>query len=418
MNAGSTLPENTAAIPADLVDLHKRFPLAGLPANRLLSADPALLEYLLSVLRGEPHPPPGRNPEEWRTFLAELDSHLIRPVLTWRLLRGPVTCRPPADALDRMKRELLLSSAIGVREDHFLRELLGRLEARGVPPLLLKGAALARSVYPDVALRPSSDIDILVREADLEAASDVFAGLGYTVAYDKHGIAPGAYSHLEFEAPPGPSRTRKVEVHWRIADGFTAGPGRIDGLFERSVEIPYPPFTFRTLDPVDHLVYASYHALYQHGHSVRLNWIYDIALLASTLGLERDGERVVRRAAEYDAVQVTRTGLRLAAAWTSMEQAVAWREGLAWSDPSAAERRAWQNRPEAEPSSIVYATRKVRMISSNRERASYLFACVFPPDDSIRHDCSNLPIPLSRRTRATYYVRRWFRIVGGLVGGR
>ena len=41
------------------------------------------------------------------------------------------------------------------------------LEAAGIPSALLKGPALARTVYPDPALRQSVDIDLLVRPGDV-----------------------------------------------------------------------------------------------------------------------------------------------------------------------------------------------------------------------------------------------------------
>jgi hypothetical protein len=49
-----------------------------------------------------------------------------------------------------------------------------------IPALLLKGQSLARSIYPDPALRQSSDIDLLVLPEHIKQLEAVFETLGYS----------------------------------------------------------------------------------------------------------------------------------------------------------------------------------------------------------------------------------------------
>lgn len=49
-----------------------------------------------------------------------------------------------------------------------VQQTLSLLKREGIEPIVLKGEALAESVYPDPALRHCHDIDLLVRGADLE----------------------------------------------------------------------------------------------------------------------------------------------------------------------------------------------------------------------------------------------------------
>jgi hypothetical protein len=60
--------------------------------------------------------------------------------------------------------------------------------------LLVKGIALANSVYSVPELRPMRDIDLLVGKADLKKAQETLAGLGYRQQKD-HDI-PDDYYHL------------------------------------------------------------------------------------------------------------------------------------------------------------------------------------------------------------------------------
>ncbi|WP_272481674.1 nucleotidyltransferase family protein, partial [Rhodothermus marinus] len=52
-------------------------------------------------------------------------------------------------------------------------------EATGVPVLFYKGVVLGRMAYGDPALRPASDIDLLVAEPDFDRAEAVVFELGY-----------------------------------------------------------------------------------------------------------------------------------------------------------------------------------------------------------------------------------------------
>ena len=57
--------------------------------------------------------------------------------------------------------------------------VLKRMEETGVPFLLLRGAALAETVYPDPRFRHSGEIGLLVRSEDLERAGSALAPIGF-----------------------------------------------------------------------------------------------------------------------------------------------------------------------------------------------------------------------------------------------
>lgn len=49
-------------------------------------------------------------------------------------------------------------------------EVVGRLDDAGIQPLLLRGITLADSLYPDPAMRPFGDVDVVVRPDEYECA--------------------------------------------------------------------------------------------------------------------------------------------------------------------------------------------------------------------------------------------------------
>ncbi|MGI5835863.1 MAG: nucleotidyltransferase family protein [Chloroflexota bacterium] len=60
-----------------------------------------------------------------------------------------------------------------------LRCVLERLTSLGIKPIVLKGAALAYTVYPDTAHRTMADIDLLVDRDVVEAARSALQGMGF-----------------------------------------------------------------------------------------------------------------------------------------------------------------------------------------------------------------------------------------------
>jgi hypothetical protein len=76
-----------------------------------------------------------------------------------------------------------------------LDEVLGRFGDEGIPAMLLKGAALAETVYREPGLRPMADVDILVPEADVRRAHDALLECGYVLlpahCEDEHHHLPG-----------------------------------------------------------------------------------------------------------------------------------------------------------------------------------------------------------------------------------
>lgn len=150
---------------------------------------------------------------------------------------------------------------------------LGAHQLRGVA---LKGALLAERLYSDPSARPTTDIDLLVEERDLDRAARALCAIGYTPSQDPsetHFRAAGHHLHLLHPAAPC------IELHFHAYRGF----GRIlrsEPLLGRSV-VTSGFTSVRVLEPEDELLYLAVHAA---GHRfMRLGWLYDLLLLVRRL---------------------------------------------------------------------------------------------------------------------------------------
>ena len=73
------------------------------------------------------------------------------------------------DCLKQFERSMLKNAYKYIKRNEELKSIIGALDNEGIPYIPLKGAVI-KQLYPEPELRTSCDIDILVREKDLDNA--------------------------------------------------------------------------------------------------------------------------------------------------------------------------------------------------------------------------------------------------------
>ncbi len=115
-----------------------------------------------------------------------------------------------------------------------LRKVLAALDSEGLPTIVLKGAALAETVYPDAALRPMADIDILIEEHNLDRADDVIRSLGYSSGYSRWIQQRARESHRHYPGLSSPDGSTLVEIHRHIVRKTSTLQFDIPGFWSRA----------------------------------------------------------------------------------------------------------------------------------------------------------------------------------------
>jgi hypothetical protein len=271
---------------------------------------------------------------EWEGVAVQAEAHGLAPLL-YAHARSAGVQLPLA-----VKRKL---QGLHLRHHHanqvrtgVLRDILSAYHAAGVPVLVLKGAALAHTVYPEPGLRPMSDLDILVREGDLCRAQSLLTGLGFDAPLP---AGPAlAHRHLALAALQVEGISIQVEIHHKllsdyfdhvasfirsIARPISAPSDQAAGLRRRIFQnassatgrahesawaelegLTAPPLSFElagltahTLSCEDTLGYLARHLtshvnVWDFG---RLIWVADVVSLAEHFAAEVDWEHVRRR---------------------------------------------------------------------------------------------------------------------------
>jgi hypothetical protein len=192
-----------------------------------------------------------------------------------------------------------------------LEDIGPAMAARGLQPALLKGAALALSVYPGTAQRTMSDIDVLLPDEMMETAVQVMVALGYR-HYEK-GERPLALQEMaRGEIPFYDPHGRLVELHWSPFAGWWVQRTTAidDAAIWQRVEPLYPPF--QQLDPEDTVIHVAVHlAVNHHFCASAVRGLLDIAFTADKRPV--DWAVVAARAREWRVSVAVYTALELAA---------------------------------------------------------------------------------------------------------
>jgi len=392
------------SLPGALRNFHKELPLAGNPPNALLSLSDDLLIYLIAAIRNTPRSPPDLSVDDWHNFLTLLRPHWIFPLITFHVRTWPEECRPPQEILEYLNRVLMLAAARNLLAGRQIQTVTGALEAAGIPVILLKGHALARTVYPDPALRQSSDIDLLVKRGDMIQSEAILTRLGYTCQSHTFRIVPNEHPHQVF-CPPG--KGMHIELHWGVDGGFSLfEKDWIDTAFEQKIPVQSPDLSCFTLNPVHHLQFLAFHTVFGH-YSVRLDWALDIACMMQRLRIPEDWEGLCFASTKNHIRIPVERALTAGSLWSGYTIPADFRDFSRWPAPSERELRLWKHAQVRHTNLRSDLYLMLQSMPTFSEKMKFCFRFILPQTEliaSYRRSSSSADIPLA-------HIRRWLSIV-------
>ncbi len=227
---------------------------------------------------------------------------------------------------------------------HELEAVLRRFAADSIDVTLLKGAALSKTVYGRVPVRPLRDLDLLVREADTSRAIDVLRNLEYTPVTAE----PHAGAHLVYENETLLIKLSTVDVpielHWSLFNSpFYQNTLPIDWFWGATLPVQVGETPTRVLGPEAQILHLCGHLRLHHGGEAapRVLWLHDVAEVISFYGDTLDWDLLLEQAATCALVLPVQQVLkRVAELWRVAIPEVAL-DRLQKLRPSAAEARAF-----------------------------------------------------------------------------
>jgi hypothetical protein len=168
--------------------------------------------------------------------------------------------------------------------------VVAALGSAGVPVILLKGAALAQTVYETPALRPIGDVDLLIPPHEAERGLAILADLGWKPLRHPAPRDLMVRHGLNFERVPYGA----VDLHWYLLPECCWRKAD-RGLWRRARQLPAGQLAALVLGPADQLLHVCIHGLrWSPVHSA--HWVADAARVIAHAGPDLEWGVVVEEA--------------------------------------------------------------------------------------------------------------------------
>jgi hypothetical protein len=219
-----------------------------------------------------------------RTFLAELRAHRLAPAIGAQIMRQGLEGAFSPQLLGFLKHDYYVALQNSLRQEEEAIQVMQALAAAGIDLIILKGADLRHRLYDEPALRPMTDLDLLIAREAVPPARATLIRLGYTLAAESLGPRPGFREKfraaLHFKAPPG--GTLLVDLHWHleaVANFYRLPYG---ALSQEAIPWKYAEVPVKVLSPEHLLIHLCLHNYDEFLHGLQ---IVDLGLALTQLPL-------------------------------------------------------------------------------------------------------------------------------------
>jgi hypothetical protein len=233
---------------------------------------------------------------DWDELIPAAAADLMLPGLYRRLSRlKEIGVEIPPDTADflaaveemnRERNERILDEAV---------EIAGMLNAIGIEPVMLKGAAyLVEEVYPGPGCRYLCDLDLLIPASQAQAAIEVLAREGYR-GDTSDGMARFRHHYPQLQRPGG----APVELHHSLGHGVSRRLLSGEEVLRDSRLIEWRGVWVRIPSPEHLVTHLILHSQIHHAYSERiwppLRAMRDLAMLSRRFASRLDWAAVRER---------------------------------------------------------------------------------------------------------------------------
>jgi hypothetical protein len=321
-------------------------------------------------------------------FLRVCDEERITGLVHECVRRLPAGCEWPRAVRDAIAADVRARAANEMLLTGELIAVLDALAEDGIDAILLKGTALAYSLYTTPTARPRYDNDLLLRHDQIDRFRRTMTRLGYRSPLHCDGELLFCQFPLEKHGRFG--IVHRFDCHWKIStQPVFADVLTFDDAASRAIAVPSLGARARTLAHADALLLACIHPTMHHRNVESLPWAYDVHLLASCLSGDEfvsfASDAVAKQVAAICAQQLTSVSSLLGTRIPGRVLAVL---GAARNEPSAAylePDRQWIDELRSSVRALPHWLDRVKLLREVAfPKAAYMFAAYGVADSRLR----------------------------------
>ena len=215
----------------------------------------------------------------WQYVLSTADDHGVMPLVYWQLKE--ISNLLPNPVWQQLKEAFNQNAYHNLCLTAELCKISQRFTDNRLNFFAFKGAVLAKLAYGNIALRQFVDLDILVSESDVAAASKILIDHGYQPQFQFTQEQQQQYLKIRSEHNFWhPEKDITVDLHWSVLPKkFSFSPPQ-ELVWSEPQEVNFGSVSIKTLSLETLLLFLSTHAG-KHNWN-HLCWICDLAELINS----------------------------------------------------------------------------------------------------------------------------------------
>jgi hypothetical protein len=220
---------------------------------------------------------------DWGIFLQKVRENGVSSIVYSRLNEIKEDCSNiPSDVFEELKKDYYLNATKNTLIFEELGKVLEEFKKSGLKVIVLKGAALAEKVYGNIALRPMSDIDLLVKEEDMMHVNKQLMLLGYSPAdasVDDIDFSSAYLTSLDYRSPE--ENSVSFHIHWHFVNSTIPNETyikniKMEDVWKDAENTKIAGIEALVMSPHHLLIHLSEHALRVTHSLSKLSFLCDI----------------------------------------------------------------------------------------------------------------------------------------------
>jgi hypothetical protein len=203
-------------------------------------------------------------PLDWQRFILLVQHHRLVPLVSANLHASLADEATPEQrtTLEGLQQMTSANTWRALRSLAELRRVIQELQAHKIPVRVLKGIPLAQSVFGDLSLRATGDLDLLIDEDSILEADRLLRASGYRGLFQVEHFTPKRLAfyrtHWKDLAYHNPKTGFEVDLHWRCFRNSKM-PGDALCAVASTETTSFGSFQVTTLPPMETLLYLCVH---------------------------------------------------------------------------------------------------------------------------------------------------------------
>ncbi len=252
---------------------------------------------------------------DWNDFLEEARGESVSPLVFLRLPEIAAHYNIPEYVTEDLKKDYYLSATKNALIFEELKNVLGLLNQNKLQVIVMKGAALAETAYGNPALRPMSDVDLLVKNEDIRKLDSLLKKLGYFPSdrsVDDVDFTSTYLTTLDYRNPA--KNAPSFHIHWHFVNSTIPnesyiGHIKMDDIWRDAVRTNIADTKAWVMSPHHLIIHLSEHAL-RVTHSLnKISYFCDIDRAINYYGKSLDWDLLVRDTIKFNLNKMVYTTL-------------------------------------------------------------------------------------------------------------